>query len=572
MGDPNQVYQNTKAKLQNTYDAIVVGSGITGGWAAKELCEKGLKTLVLERGPNVEHIKDYPTANLHPWQFPHRLNNTRKQQAQNPIQSAYSDEGSSLFFASDKEHPYVQEKPFNWVRGYQVGGRSLTWGRLSFRYSDLDFEANLKDGNGVDWPVRYKDIAPWYDYVESYIGISGQKEGLAHLPDGNFLPPMEMNCIEDHFSKKIRAHYKDRIVTIGRTANLSRGWNGRGPCQYRNLCSRGCPFSGYFSSNAATLPSAAATGNMTLLPDSIVMEVMYDEAGNRASGVRVMDAHTKQVTEYFARVIFLNASTIATAALLLQSVSKRFPEGLGNSSGQVGHNLMDHFTGTGAEAEFEGMEDKYFYGRKPVGIYVPRFRNVSAGTENKNYRRGFGLQGMGGRATWKVQGENLEGFGKNFKEKLLKPGPWVMWLGGWGETLPYYDNKISLDTSQKDQWGLPLVKIDFEYHQNEKEMSKDILASIEEMLAVGGFKKVNSYSYLQPGGSASHEMGTVRMGKDPKTSVLNGYNQMHDVKNVFVTDGSFMTSSGSANPSLTYMAFTARACDYAFNELKKGNL
>ncbi|HZE86063.1 MAG TPA: GMC family oxidoreductase [Puia sp.] len=563
MGDP---------KEKNIFDAIVVGSGISGGWAAKELCEKGLKTLVLERGRNVEHIKDYPTASLNPWDFEYRLNNTEKERSENPIRTAYGDAGSNIFFVKDSEHPYLQEKPFTWVRGYQVGGRSLTWGRQCYRYSDLDFEANLKDGTGVDWPIRYKDLAPWYDYVETYIGVSGQKEGYPWLPDGSFLPPMEMNCIEDHFSKQVRSHYPERIVTIARTANLSRGWNGRGPCQYRNLCSRGCPFAGYFSSNAATIPSAAATGNLTLLPDSIVIEVIYDEQRRRASGVRVMNAHTRAVTDYYARIIFLNASTIATAAILLNSVSSRFPRGLGNSSGHIGHNLMDHFTGTGAEAEFDGMEDKYYSGRKPIGVYIPRFRNVSPATARKDYLRGFGLQGKGGRAEWKENGARLPGFGPQFKKDLLRPGPWIMWLGGWGETLPYFDNKITLDKDRKDPWGLPLVKIDFEYHENEKTMSKDILEAIQEMFSVAGFKTIRPYSYLQPGGTAVHEMGTVRMGHDPATSVLNGNNQMHEVKNIFVTDGSCMTSSGTANPSLTYMALTARACDFAFSELKKGNL
>ncbi|HEU4471293.1 MAG TPA: GMC family oxidoreductase [Flavisolibacter sp.] len=572
MGDPKKIYQNTKAVQQNSFDAIVVGSGISGGWAAKELCEKGLKTLVLERGRNVEHIKDYPTAMKNPWDFEYRLGTSRRQMIQNPVQQAFSDEGSAHFFASDTEHPYIQDKPFNWVRGYQVGGRSLTWGRQCLRYSDVDFEANARDGVGIDWPVRYKDIAPWYDYVENYIGISGQKEGIPHLPDGIFLPPMEMNCVETHFADRIRSHYKNRMATIGRVANLSRGWNGRGPCQYRNLCSRGCPFGGYFSSNAATLPAAAATGNMTLRPDSIVTEVIYDENEGRATGVRVVDANTKQVTEYYARVIFLNASTIATAAILLNSTSRRFPQGLGNSSAQVGHNLMDHFTGTGAEGEFEGFKDKYYYGRRPIGIYVPRFRNLSPDTARKDYIRGFGLQGMGARAGWKEQGVGIPGFGKDFKASLLQPGPWRLWLGGWGETLPYYENGISLDKERKDAWGQPLVRVNFEYGDNEKAMKRDISESIEEMLTVAGFKNINGYSNLQPGGSASHEMGTVRMGKDPKTSVLNSFNQMHEVKNVFVTDGSFMTSSGTANPSLTYMAFTARACDYAVAELKKGNI
>lgn len=563
MGAPND---------KHIYDAIVVGSGISGGWAAKELCEKGLKTLLLERGRNVEHVKDYPTAGMSPWEFSHRLRATNAQLAADPIQRGASDEGNQHFYASDHEHPYIQEKPFNWIRGFQVGGRSLTWGRQCYRFNETDFEANAKDGHGVDWPIRYNDLAPWYDYVERYIGVAGRSEGYSPLPDGNFLPPMEMNCIESHFSKSIRQKYKDRIVTEGRVANLSRGWNGRGPCQYRNLCSRGCPFGGYFSSNAATIPAAEATGNLTLLPDSIVVEVLFDERKNSASGVRVINAKSKTVTEYFAKVIFLNASTIATAAILLNSVSGRFPSGLGNGSGQVGHNLMDHFTGTGGSAIFDGFEDQYYYGRKPVGIYVPRFRNNSSDTARKDYIRGFGLQGSGGRAGWQANGMALEGFGKEFKEQLLQPGPWGLWLGGWGETLPYFENRVKLNMDEKDQWGLPLVSIHFEYHENEEAMRKDIQASIEEMLQVSGFKNISTYSRLHPGGSAVHEMGTVRMGREPKTSVLNAWNQMHEVKNVFITDGSCMTSSGTANPSLTYMALTARACDYAFSELKKGNL
>ena len=556
----------------NAFDAIVIGSGITGGWAAKELTEKGLKTLVLERGRDVVHIKDYPTAPLNPWDFEYRLHHTEKEKAANPIKTGSADAGSDLFFVDDSKHPYVQAKPFNWARGYQVGGRSLTWGRQTYRYSDLDFEANARDGIAVDWPIRYADLAPWYDYVETYVGISGSKEGWAPLPDGIFLPPIEMNCVEDHFSRKIRSHYTDRIVTHARAANLSRGWNGRGPCQYRNLCSRGCPFGGYFSSNAATLPSAAATGNLTLQPDSIVLEIIFDPKQNKASGVRVMNAHTKVITEYYARIIFLNASTIPTATILLNSTSPSFPDGLGNSSGQVGHNLMDHFIGTGGDADIEGMEDRYYSGRKPIGIYVPRFRNISPASTRKDYIRGFGIQGIGGRAEWKQVGEATQGFGRNFKEKLLHPGPWSMWIGGWGETLPYFQNKITLLKDQPDPWGLPLVRIDFEYHDNEKAMSRDIHESINEMYATAGFKNIRTYSHLAPGGSAVHEMGTVRMGKDPKTSALNNRNQLHDVKNVFITDGSCMTSSGSANPSLTYMALTARACHFAVEELKKGNL
>ena len=556
----------------NTFDAIVIGSGISGGWAAKELCEKGLKTLVLERGRNVAHVKDYTTAFMAPWEFPHHLENTRKNKEDDPIQSGAYSEGSKQWFVSDKEHPYIQEKPFNWIRGYQVGGRSLTWGRQCYRLSDLDFEANAKDGIAVDWPIRYKDIAPWYDYVENFVGISGQAEGLPHLPDGVFLPPMEMTCVETEFKNKIKQQYTDRIVTMGRVANLTQGWKGRGPCQFRNLCARGCPFSGYFSSNAATLPAADLTGNMTLLPDSIVVEILYDEQKRKASGVRVINAHTKTVTDFFARVIFVNASTIATSAILLNSKSRSFPTGLGNSSGQVGHNLMDHFTGSGAQGEYEGFADQYFSGRRPVGFYIPRYRNLNAATARKDFIRAYGIQGYATRLEGVDQLPVLDGFGAAFRDKLLQPGPWIMWMGGWGETLPYYSNKVALDNNKKDQWGLPIVSIDFEYHENEIAMQKDVKESIQEMLEKTGFKNINAYSHPQPGGSAVHEMGTARMGRDPKTSVLNAFNQMHDVKNVFITDGSVMTSSATQNPSLTYMALTARACDFAVNEMKKGNL
>ena len=452
-----------------------------------------------------------------------------------------------------------------------MGGRSLTWGRQCYRLSDLDLEANAKQGIAVDWPIRYKDLAPWYDYVEEFVGVSGKPEGLAQLPDGKYLPPMDMNCVESHFSAKIRELYPERTVTIARVANLTEKWKDRGPCQYRNLCNRGCPYSGYFSSNAATLPAAAATNNLTLLPDSIVAEILYDTLKDKATGVRVIDAHTHQVTDYFARIIFVNASTIATAAILLNSVSNRFPHGMGNSSGQLGHNLMDHFTGTGAIAQFEGFRDQYYSGRRPAGIYIPRFRNLNSGQQRKDYIRGFGFQGMGNRFEWEEQG-SVPGFGTAFKDQLLRPGPWTLWLGGFGETLPYFDNKVTLDPNKKDKWGLPVLRIAFQYHSNETAMRKDILASAQEMLDKAGFTNIHPYNHVAPPGSAVHETGTARMGKDPRTSVLNGNNQLHDVKNVFVTDGSCMTSSGWQNPSLAYMALTARACDFAVSELKKGNL
>ena len=571
MGDPRQVNINNRSIAQHTYDAIVVGSGISGGWAAKELCEKGLKALLLERGRNVEHIKDYPTASMHPWEFAHRLDITEKDKAENPVQSQAYDEGCKHFFVSDQDHPYIQSQPFSWIRGYQVGGRSLVWGRQTYRLSDLDFEANVKDGHGVDWPIRYKDIAPWYDYVERFIGVSGQAEGIPHLPDGVFLPPMEMNCLEKHFAAAIKKSYKDRTVINGRVANLSKGWNGRGPCQYRNLCMRGCPFGGYFSSNSATIPAAMATGNLTLRPHAIVHEIIYDAQKNKATGVRVIDELTKETTEFYAAVIFLNASTIATASILLQSVSSRFPNGFGNASGQVGLNLMDHHVSAGATAAYDGFTDQYYSGRRPTGIYIPRFRNIDAQSKRADFLRGYGMQAMGERQNWSNT-MAADDFGASFKNTITHPGGWSFWMGAWGECLPNAANKISLDATKKDKWGLPLVNINFAFGENEKAMRKDVQESAAEMLGKAGFKNINTYDTNSPGGSAVHEMGTARMGKDPKTSVLNENNQLHEAKNVFITDGSCMPSGGCQNPSLTYMALTARACDFAVSELKKNNL
>jgi choline dehydrogenase-like flavoprotein len=553
-----------------TFDAIVVGSGISGGWAAMELCKKGLKTLLLERGRNVEHLKDYTTANLNPWDFEYRLNNTPQFKADSPIQSTLSNVGDSLFYVNDKDHPYIQEKPFNWYRGYQVGGRSLTWGRQCYRLSDLDFEANLKDGAGVDWPIRYKDIAPWYSYVEKYIGVSGSKENLQQLPDGEFLPPMDLNCIEHHLNESIRKKTPDRLLTIARVANLTKGWDSRGPCMNRNLCSRGCPFGGYFSSNSSTIPAAMQTGNLTLRPFSIVAEVLYDDATQRAKGVRIIDTETRQSFEYYAKVIFLNASTIATAGILLNSKSNRFPNGMGNDSGELGHNLMDHHSSAGASGKHEGFKEMYYKGRRPCGFLIPRYRNLK-NDEGLAYTRGFSIQGDGERSEW-PDTMHSEGFGTAFKKQLTTPGPWTVWMAGWGECLPYHDNKISLNPTEKDKWGLPLINIDFSFKDNEEKMMDDIRSSCGEMLEAAGFTDIETFNYKKPGGSTVHEMGTARMGRDPKTSVLNGNNQLHAVKNLFVTDGSCMTSSASQNPSLTYMALTARACDFAVSELKKGNI
>lgn len=573
MGDPKLIAQlNLKAKSQHTYDAIVIGSGISGGWSAKELCEKGLKTLLLERGRNVEHVKDYPTASLRPWEFTHRLQNSTADKEENPIQSLAYDEGSKHFFVNDKEHPYVQASPFHWIRGYQLGGRSLTWGRQCYRLSDLDFNANQKEGIGVDWPIRYADIAPWYQYVERFVGISGQAEGLDHLPDGDFLPPMEMNILETHFKEQVKKKFSGRCVTMGRTANLSRGWNGRGPCQYRNLCNRGCPFGGYFSSNSATLPSAIATGNLTIRPFSIVTEILYDRDTRQAKGVSIVDTESGVTTEFFAKVIFLNASTIASAAILLNSTSRDFPQGMGNSSGQVGRNLMDHHFRVGAEGEYEGFANTYYSGRRPNGIYIPRFRNLNEATARKDYLRGFGYQAGAFRKNWEEKGLSIQGFGKNFKDQLLQPGAWTLWMGAWGETLPYEDNRITLSGKERDKWGLPLVETHFQFRKNEHAMRIDMQQSAIEMLTSTGSKTAKGFDYNTVGGDCVHEMGTARMGNDPKTSVLNKWNQLHEVKNVFVTDGSAMTSSGCQNPSLTYMALTARACDFAVSELKKGNL
>jgi choline dehydrogenase-like flavoprotein len=561
---------NSKGKAANTFDAIVIGSGISGGWAAKELCEKGLKTLVLERGRNVEHIKDYPTANKTPWEMPHRGQVPLTLAKENPIVNrcyAYN-EFTEHFFLKDKIHPYKQVKPFDWIRGYQVGGKSLMWGRWTQRWSDLDFEANLKEGIAVDWPIRYQDIAPWYSYVEKFAGISGNKDGIPHLPDGEFLPPMDMNTIEKHLQRSIAENYTDRQLIISRTANLSKGIKGRGPCQYRNMCARGCQFSGYFSSNSATLPAAEATGNLTLHPFSIVLSILYDQDTQKATGVSVMDAETRVVSEYYAKIIFVNAGTLNTTLLLMNSTSSRFPNGLGNDSGVLGHNLMDHNYRGHINAEYDGYPDEYYYGRRPTGVYIPRFRNVGANSR-KDYIRGYAFAAGGSRRTGNV---TAEGIGASLKEALSEAGPWDIWMNGMGECLPYHENKISLSKTEKDSWGLPTLEIDCEYKANELAMLKDILVSGAEMLEKAGFKNIEAYDSNQAPGQGIHEMGTARMGRDPKTSVLNENNQIWAAKNVFVTDGACMVSTACQNPSLTYMALTARAADFAVAELKKQNI
>jgi choline dehydrogenase-like flavoprotein len=563
----NTPYLNTKGQKAHTFDAIVIGSGITGGWAAKELCEKGLRTLVLERGRNVEHIKDYPTATKRAWELPHRGQVPYQVSEENPIVSrCYAfNESTQHFFAKDKEHPYKQVKPFDWIRGYQVGGKSLMWGRWTQRWSDLDFEANSKQGVAIDWPIRYKDIAPWYSYVERFVGISGNRDGIPHLPDGEFLPPMEMNCLEKHLKKSIESNYSNRHLIISRTANLSKGLKDRGPCQYRNLCSRGCPFAGYFSSNSATLPAAGATGNLILRPFSVVHSIIYDVEKQKAKGVRVIDVETNQTVEYYAKIIFLNAGTLNTTLILLNSTSSRFPNGFGNDSDVLGHYLMDHNYRGHINAEFDGFQDQYYYGRRPTGVYIPRFRNVSADIQDQ-YIRGFAFAAECSRRTGMSTDEVI---GAAFKNALTEPGVWDIWMNGMGECLPYENNLVTLSKDKKDTWGMPELEIDCEYKANELTMLKDILESGSEMLEKAGFKNIEAFDSLQAPGQGIHEMGTARMGKDPKTSVLNSHNQVWGAKNVFITDGACMTSNACQNPSLTYMALTARGAEYAVNELKK---
>ncbi len=561
------------------YDAIVVGSGITGGWAAKELCEKGLKTLVLERGRNVEHIKDYATEHKPPWEYPLRGRVTPEEaRREHEIQSlCYAfNETTRHFFINDRENPYVQDKPFTWIRGNHVGGRSLMWGRQCYRWSEMDFIANAREGIGVPWPIGYKDIEPWYDYVESFAGISGEALGLPHLPDSKFLPPMELSAGEKVLKAGIEKAFPDRVLTIGRVAVLTQTHNGRAACHYCGICQRGCSTGSYFSSQSATLPAAAATGNMTLRPDSHVHSVIYDEDLGRVTGVRVVDAHSKEMIEFNAKVVFMCASTLGSTQVLLNSTSSRFPNGLANSSGELGHNLMDHHFQISAQGIVEGLEDKYHYGNRPNGFYIPRFRNLNTQTKMDSFVRGYGIQGGVSRPSW-GQGFAQEGFGDAFKHSLRDPGPWTLSLTVFGESLPDHSNRIWLDPGKTDDWGIPLLHIDCEWKENEMEMRKDMVAGTEEMIVNAGVKGVKvTDNYLERGygapGLGIHEMGTARMGNDPKTSVLNKWNQAHDVSNLFVTDGACMTSSACQNPSITYMALTARAVDYAVSEMKKGNI
>ena len=574
--DSPDVYLNLKAKKQNSFDAIVIGSGISGGWAAKELCEKGLKTLVLERGRDVVHLRDYPTATKNPWNFPHRGRISRQVAKDNPIVSkCYAfDESSAHFFVKDHEHPYIQEKPFDWIRGYQVGGKSLIWARETQRWSHYEFEAPARDGFATDWPIRYEDIAPWYSHVEKFVGISGNKDGIENLPDGEFLPPWELNCVEKQIQSKINGHYSNRRMITGRCAHLTHPnkihlEQNRGQCQARNLCYRGCPFGAYFSSNSSTLPWAQKTGNLTLRPHSVVHSILYDEQKQKATGVRVIDALTKNITDYYARVIFVNAACLNTNLLLLNSVSSRFPNGLGNDSGLLGHFIAFHNYRAYVNASMEGFDDKYYFGRRPSAPLIPSFRNVHR--QEMDFLRGYIVFLEAYRESW-YQKQSQGGIGPGYKNDLSEPGPWTISMSMQGETIPKYQNYVRLSTNEKDQWGIPQLITSVDYDENDEKMIKDFLDQGSEMLSVAGCKNVVHLDNKQAPGLDIHEMGGVRMGKDSRTSLLNKWNQMHNVRNVFVTDGACMTSTGNQNPSLTFMALTARAADYAVQELKKGNI
>ena len=557
---------------ENVYDAIVVGSGISGGWAAKELTEKGLKVLLLERGEDIKHVTGYATANKDPWEFPHRGGKTQEMIKEYPVlnRDYPLNETNLNYWTNEKDCPYTETKRFDWYRGYHVGGRSLMWGRQSYRWSDLDFEANAKDGHGVDWPIRYKEIASWYDYVEKFAGISGSKEGLPFLPDGQFQPGMELNCVEKDMATRLKEYYKgQRHLFIGRVANITQPLPGRTKCQFRNKCWLGCPFGGYFSTQSSTLPAAMATGNLTLRPFSIVTKVLYDKDKKKATGVEVMDAQENKTYEFKSKVVFLCASAFNSTWVLLNSATDVWPEGLGSSSGELGHNVMDHHFRVGAEGVAEGYDDKYYFGRRPTGFYIPRFRNTA--NDKRDYVRSFGYQGAASRQGWNRQIAEL-GIGAELKNALTEPGPWTMGMTAFGEILPYHENRILLDKNKKDKWGLPVLAMDCEIKDNEMKMRADMKNDAVEMLTAIGLKNVkgNESDYYM--GMGIHEMGTARMGKDRKTSVLNAHNQVWDAPNVFVTDGACMTSAACVNPSLTYMALTARAADYAVNELKKGNL
>ncbi len=555
------------------FDAIVIGSGMSGGWAAKEFCEKGLKTLLLERGRDVKHLKDYPTTNMMPWEFKHRGQVPYEIAKDNPvITRCYAfKEDAMHFFVKDTEHPYIQEKPFDWIRGYQVGGKSIMWARQTQRWSDFDFEGPARDGFAVDWPIRYKDIAPWYSYVEKFAGISGNKDGLDELPDGEFLPSWELSCVENHFKDVVAKNYNGRHVIYARCAHLTEPQpihieQGRGQCQARNLCQRGCPFGGYYNSNSTTIPWAEKTGNLTLRTHAVVHSIIYDDAKGKATGVRIIDAITKQTTEYFAPVIFVNAGAINTNLILLNSISKRFPNGLGNDNGLLGKYVAFHNYRARINATYEGFLDFTTEQSRASGAYMPRFRNVRK--QETDFLRGYAMTFNGGRYSF----PSANGFGAELKNNLMetpKPGPWYVGSQCMGETIPKESNHVALDPDKKDEWGMPLLKISVDYDDNDEKMVKDFIEQSTEMFTKAGFTEINASDSKQAPGLDIHEMGGVRMGHDPKTSLLNAWHQLHTCKNVFVSDGACMTSTSTQNPSLTYMALTARAANHAVELLKK---
>jgi choline dehydrogenase-like flavoprotein len=557
-----------------SFDAIVVGSGISGGWAAKELCEKGLKTLVLERGRNVVHIKDYPTANLAPWELPHPGARSRQLLKENPLisKAAGYGEGTAHFFVKDADHPYVQEKPFDWIRGYQVGGKSIIWGRACQRWSKYEFTAPERQGYGINWPIGYDDVAPWYSHVERFIGVCGNADGLEAMPNGEYLPPFDFNCVERHLSEKIRAHYDNRFVVQGRWAHLSQPkeihlQQGRGTCQARNLCMRGCPYGGYFASNSSTLPWAAKTGNFTIRPDSVVHSILYDEAKGKATGVRVIDAKTHAVTEYRSRIVFVNASALNTNLILLNSTSKRFPHGLGNDNGLLGKYIAHHNYRASAKGAIAGFEDKYFYGRNPTECILVNFRNL--GKQETDFVGGYTTF----TGAYRERGEpTTERVGGQYKDALAQPGPWGIYMYMQGETIPRESNHVRLHESEKDQWGIPLLVTSVAYDENDEKMIRDWRTEAKAMLEVAGCHDIETRDNHQAPGLDIHEMGGVRMGSDPKTSLLNKWNQLHACHNVFVTDGACMTSTGNQSPSILYMALTARAVNHAVDEMAKQNL
>ncbi|HEY8512371.1 MAG TPA: GMC family oxidoreductase [Cyclobacteriaceae bacterium] len=567
---------NSSGKDAHTYDAIVIGSGISGGWAAKELCEKGARTLVLERGRNVEHIKDYPTMNLHPWEFPHRGRMTREFVEKNPLitRAAGFGEDTAHFFIEDDDHPYVQEKPFDWIRGYQVGGKSIIWGRACQRWSNHEFTAPARVGYGIDWPIRYNDIAPWYSHVERFVGICGGREGLEAMPDGDYLPPFELNCVEKTLQQRIREHFPDRYMIPGRWAQLTEPGDihiqqGRARCQARNMCMRGCPYGAYFSSVSSTLPWAQRTGNLTVRPFSVVHSIIYDAEARRATGVRVIDTQTGVATEFFARIIFVNASALNSTLILLNSKSDRFPEGLGNDNGLLGKYVMFHNYRGSVGARFDGPDDKYYYGRTPAEPMLANFRNL--GKQEMDFVGGY-MAFMGAFRTRSDGSHVTPSIGAAYKEALTEPGEWGVYMYMQGETVPKETNKVTLSKDKTDQWGIPLLVTEVDYDDNDEKLLKDFLTQAAEMLEAAGCKDIEQRDNHWAPGRDIHEMGGVRMGRDPKTSLLNQWNQMHHCRNVFVTDGACMTSTGNQSPSVLYMALTARAADYAVREMKRRNL